>query len=220
MLGSWLLCAMAGYLCGSIPFGYLIGRFNGIDIRRHGSGNIGATNVTRVLGKGWGRACFIGDFLKGFLPVLLTRLWLRHCGAEEQGLEWGTVLAAAGSVCGHMWPCWLNFSGGKGVATSVGALLALAPVPLVASVAVWLVVFAVSRYVSLASICAAAMAPVNALLCNVAGEPWCRTSGPILGLLAAMAILIIVRHRGNIERLRQGTEQRFTKRTHADSRSK
>lgn len=209
MLGVLLLSAVVGYLCGSVPFGYLIGKFNGIDIRRHGSCNIGATNVTRVLGKGWGRACFVCDFLKGYLPVLAAAAMAVHSGTR--GGEWVPILTAAGCVCGHMFSVFLNFSGGKGVATSIGALLALAPVAILAAVMVWLVVFFVTRYVSLASISAAIMMPLNALMLNIVGKAWCHSSWPVLLLLAVVALLIVVRHHGNIQRLMAGTEHRFTK---------
>ena len=112
------------YLIGSIPFGYLIGRFNGLDIRRHGSRNIGATNVRRVLGRDWGVVCFILDFLKGLLPVILFGQFL---GAQTAvGVGWGEMFAVAGTIGGHIFPFTLNFKGGKGVATSLGAILAVA----------------------------------------------------------------------------------------------
>ena len=129
-----LFMLLCGYLAGSIPFGYLIGRLNGIDIRKHGSHNIGATNVTRVLGAAYGRICFVLDFLKGALPVLLigSRIGL----GSPIGQGWSAVLVAAGCILGHMYPCWLNFKGGKGVATSIGALITLAFWPVVIALVV------------------------------------------------------------------------------------
>lgn len=199
------LVAGLSYLVGSIPWGFLIGKFNGLDIRYHGSGNIGATNVRRVLGRDWGGLCFAADLLKGLLPVICFGLLLS--ARTSLSPEYGKLLAAAGAVAGHVWPFWLGFKGGKGVATSIGALLAVSWVAVVIALITWLVVFYSVRYVSLASLAAAVMLPVGfALLRVVRGEtPW----GPTLVLLLVLAALIIVRHRSNLKRLLQGTEHRF-----------
>jgi len=205
LLGA-LFSLVFGYVCGSIPFGFLIGKFNGIDIRRYGSGNIGATNVRRVLGKGWGRFCFILDFLKGFLPVLVLSA-LTDSTTQPVQHAYYPALAAAGAVAGHCWPFWLGFEGGKGVATTIGALLALAPWCVVIAVAGWLAVFFLTRYVSAASLAAAVLLPVSALAMRLVRPGSVSDAGIIL--LTGLAILIILRHRSNIERLLSGTESRF-----------
>lgn len=203
-----LVVLILSYLVGSIPWGYVIGRLNGLDIRRHGSGNIGATNVRRVLGRGWGIACFVLDFLKGLLPVLLIGAKLGD--ALSLTAESGPILAAAGAVAGHVWPVWLGFKGGKGVATTIGALLAVSWLAVVICVGTWVVVFFLTRYVSVASLCAAAMLPVGHVIAVLSGVTRDPTIGsPSLGLLLLLAALIICRHRSNIQRLRAGTEYRF-----------
>ena len=147
---------VSAYLIGAIPFGLLIGFLNGKDVRKEGSCNIGATNVTRVVGKWWGKLCFLCDFLKGFLPVILTMRLL------DPGSGWLTALAAVAAMLGHVFPVYLGFKGGKGVSTAAGAALALCPLAVVIAGAVWVIVFFLSRYVSLASLAAALALPVSA----------------------------------------------------------
>lgn len=195
------------YLVGSIPWGYAIGRFKGLDIRSHGSGNIGATNVRRVLGRDWGLLCLVLDFLKGLLPVLLIGAKLGV--ALSLAPEVGRILAAAGAVAGHVWPIWLGFKGGKGVATTIGALLAVSWVAVLIGVGTWLVVYYSTRYVSLASLCAAVMLPVGHVIVALVRHEAVFSSS--LALLLLLAALIIFRHRSNIQRLRDGTEYRFGK---------
>ena len=168
-----------GYLAGSIPFGYLIGRFNGIDIRKYGSHNIGATNVTRVLGIANGRFCFLLDFLKGVIPVLL--IGYGFGGKSPIGPAWSGVLVAIGCVLGHMYPCWLNFKGGKGVATSIGALIALSFWPVIIALLVWWFVYQKTKIVSLASLATAGTTPVAALVLTLLG--WSRTHWTIIVLM-------------------------------------
>ena len=198
--------ALAAYLLGSIPFGYLVARWRGVDIRRHGSGNIGATNVFRVVGKGWGILTFILDFAKGFVPAFLFPWCARRLALPVNG----DALAVAGAclaVAGHNWPVFLRFKGGKGVATSAGALLGIAPAAVGIGLAVWLLAFVLSRYVSVASILTAAAAAMSAWwLYFRQDDPdtWLRP-----GALTLMAAVIIARHKGNIQRLCQGTEHRF-----------
>lgn len=214
--------AAISYLCGSIPVGYLIGRFHGIDIRTSGSGNIGATNVTRVIGSRWGKLCFFLDFFKGMIPVLLLSIltpgavfaflpdsWF--AGAVCLPDPWGILppVAAFAAVAGHIWPCWLGFRGGKGVSTAAGAVFALDPPALLLAGAVWAAVFFASRYVSLASLLAAASMPLWAVLFRVLGLT--RSSVPEIVLFALLALLTIVKHTSNIRRLFQGTENRFEK---------
>ena len=199
-----LLC---GYLAGSIPFGYLIGRVNGIDIRKYGSHNIGATNVTRVLGAAYGRLCFALDFLKGALPVIFIGY---HLGAGSPiGSAWGGVLVAAGCILGHIYPCWLNFKGGKGVATSIGALIALAFWPVIIALLVWYLVFLKTKIVSIASLATAATTPIAALILNLFG--WSHTPWVNILLMFGVAAFIFWRHRENIDRLLHDQENCFKK---------
>ncbi|MGI9114777.1 MAG: acyl-phosphate glycerol 3-phosphate acyltransferase [Chthoniobacterales bacterium] len=194
-------CILA-YLLGSVPFGYLASRFAGVDVRRHGSGNIGATNVLRVLGRKYGYTVFLADTLKGFLAVR-TAFWLDGHRAASWQLA---VLAAICAVLGHAFPVWLGFRGGKGVATSAGACLGLLPLETAVAVAVWLSVFAVFRLVSLASIIAAVSLPVSVWL-MAPGQG--RTREMLVAFTAALAALVTLRHRSNIRRLLNGTEPRF-----------
>ena len=193
---------ISAYLIGAIPFGLLIGFMNGKDVRKEGSCNIGATNVTRVVGKWWGKLCFLCDFLKGFLPVFaVMRLY--------RGEGWLIALTALAAMLGHIFPVYLGFKGGKGVSTAAGAALALCPLAVVIAGAVWAGVFFLSRYVSLASLAAALALPVSAwLLKFLAGFS---LPLPIGLLLILFAVLTFWRHRSNIARLMNGTESRFQK---------
>lgn len=200
-------CAVAGvsYLVGAVPFGLLIARLKGVDIRRVGSGNIGATNVLRAVGKPWGIATFACDALKGFLPAAFFPVVGNHFGANFQSLEvWGVACAVA-AILGHNFPIYLRFKGGKGVATSAGALLGLAPLAVVIGLSVWAAFFFTLRYVSLASIIAAA---------SIVASGWFlyRDRGPLLPVvLSVLGALVIARHHANIRRLLNGTESRFGK---------
>ena len=205
MRAEVILLPVAAYLIGAIPFGFLIGKLNGVDIRKVGSGNIGATNVTRSVGKTAGKICFGCDFLKGLLPVLLTGLFLPQ-------YPWLTLAVGLATLLGHIFPVYLKFKGGKGVATAAGVAMAMAPWPLLIGLAVWAGTFLATRYVSLASIVAAAVVPVLAVifrLCGV-GNP-VSTSWITIGFLTLIALLAILRHIGNIARLLNGTENRFEK---------
>ena len=157
MRAEFILLPVAAYLIGAIPFGFLIGKLNGVDIRKVGSGNIGATNVTRSVGKTAGKICFGCDFLKGLLPVLLTGLFLPQ-------YPWLTLAVGLATLLGHIFPVYLKFKGGKGVATAAGVAMAMAPWPLLIGLAVWAGTFLATRYVSLASIVAAAVVPVLAVI--------------------------------------------------------
>jgi glycerol-3-phosphate acyltransferase PlsY len=207
--GVWLSWLVGAYLAGSVPFGLLLGRLKGVDIRQYGSGNVGATNAGRVLGRPWGIACFLLDVGKGLAPVLGYGL---ATGPTEQGgamgaLGWLAIGAAA--VVGHVFPVWLKFRGGKGVATALGVLLGYWPVltvPGLVAGLIWVAVVKATGYVSLASMVAAATLPVLAV---ASGLVLGLTAGEIavfVGLTALLAGLVIVRHRGNIARLRAGTE--------------
>jgi glycerol-3-phosphate acyltransferase PlsY len=151
---AMLLCAVGGYVSGATPFGYLAGKIKGIDIRQHGSGNIGATNAIRVLGKGVGIPVFILDLLKGWLPVWLGKTWLVTLPCPETLLSTAAVITGLAAVLGHMFTFWLSFKGGKGVATATGVLLGIAPLAMVGGLTVWLLVFFSMRFVSLASMMA------------------------------------------------------------------
>jgi glycerol-3-phosphate acyltransferase PlsY len=196
----YITAALIAYLLGSIPFGFIAGRIAGIDVRRHGSGNIGATNTLRVLGKKYGYAVFAGDVLKGFLAVRIA-LWLAQFDPSTSYLI--GILAALFVVVGHSFPVWLRFRGGKGVAAAAGACLGLLPVATFIAVMVWLAVFFVFRFVSLASIVAAIALPISAWLLGNVADP------VLLGFSGLIAALIIFRHRSNIVRLFQGSEPRF-----------
>lgn len=218
--------ALTSYLIGSIPFGLIIGKLKGKDIRKEGSGNIGATNVTRVVGKGWGKLCFVLDFLKGAIPVLLVSYvtpkelfpfltglvpaaWQHFMDSVPDPLKVLPSLAAFAAVAGHIWPVYLKFKGGKGVSTAAGAILALNPFALIGAAIIWVVTFLISRYVSLASILAAGSMPVFAILFTLLHIT--KASLPEVLLFFLLALLTIVKHSSNIRRLRQGTESRFEK---------
>ncbi|MBV8481896.1 MAG: glycerol-3-phosphate 1-O-acyltransferase PlsY [Verrucomicrobia bacterium] len=199
----WLFVIILCYLIGSFPSGYLVGKSQGIDIRQHGSGNIGATNVVRVMGKKWGYLVFFCDALKGFISVKVG-VWLA-AGAD---LTLAGVLAGICCIIGHNYTVWLRFKGGKGIATSIGVLLAMVPIVIVLIVlVVWLVVFFVCKYVSLASICAALSLPVAVLTLFplvAHGNYWV-----LLVFSVIVAALAVWRHRSNIDRLLHGKENRF-----------
>ena len=188
-------CALVSYLVGSVPTGFLWGKARGIDIRTVGSGNIGATNVMRALGKGPGIAVLLIDAAKGFLPVYCAPMIFTE--ANPNTLH---IVACISVIAGHNWTCWLKFKGGKGVATSAGALLAFLPVPLLCGLGVWLVVFAVGRFVSLASIAAAVAIPVATWVIE--------KNTTLLIFTAFLGAVAIYKHRSNIQRLLAGTENR------------
>ena len=203
-----VVLVIGSYLLGSIPFGYLAGRLAGIDIRTAGSGNVGATNVVRVLGKGYGYPVFALDFLKGFGAAKISMLMAPGRPPEWNSPEIFGILAAMSSVLGHLYPPWLKFKGGKGVATSAGALLALTPVATLIGVAIWIIVFWLSRYVSLASITAAVVLPIVILVVSSQDQ---NRGKPLVYSSACVAAVVIWRHRSNLSRLMRGTEPRFTR---------
>ena len=203
-ISGYVTTVVLAYLLGSIPTGFLVGKARGIDIRTMGSGNIGATNVFRYFGTVAGVLVLAVDALKGLLAVaVLTRLvWhvFGHGGTpgEHEALE---IVAALAAILGHNFTCWLGFKGGKGIATSAGVLVALVPYSLLIILAVWIIVFALTRFVSLASICASATLPF---------ANWATGGSPtMIGITAAMAALAIYKHRSNIKRLLNGTESRL-----------
>ena len=202
-----LFMILGAYMLGSIPWGFIIGRIYGVDVRTVGSKNIGATNVTRTVGRIPGKVCFALDFLKGGLPVLAAQQ------VSWQGnAEWVVIAVMLATILGHIFPVFLQFKGGKGISTAAGVIMALAPFPLLVALAVWVVVFFVSRYVSLASISAAAVLPVVAwafAMVNI-GKPMAQSKWTLI-FLTVVAVLAIVRHHANIRRLLNGTESRFGK---------
>ncbi len=199
---------IGSYFLGSIPFGYLAGRLAGIDIRKAGSGNVGATNVVRVLGKRYGYPVFALDFLKGFGAVSISMLMAPGRPPGWNSSEIVGILAAMSSILGHLYPPWLKFKGGKGVATSAGALLALTPVATLIGVAIWVIVFWLTRYVSLASITAAVVLPIVILVVSSQDQ---NKRKPLVYSSACVASVVIWRHRSNLSRLMRGTEPRFTR---------
>lgn len=206
-LAAYLLTALAAYLIGSVPSGYLVARARGVDIRAHGSGNIGATNVLRVLGKPAGIFVLAADALKGALAVLVSPALFGASGilpgwvSPEEVRLYLPLVAGIGAILGHTYTFWLGFRGGKGVATSAGVLGALVPVAFVITLATWILVIAISRFVSLGSVVAAAILPLATAL---TGNHW-----PRVALTAVIGLLVIWRHRANLQRLRAGTEARL-----------
>jgi glycerol-3-phosphate acyltransferase PlsY len=195
---------LLGYLLGSIPTGFLVAKARGLDIRTVGSGNIGATNVFRYLGKPAGIFVLVADGLKGWLAVVVfSRLMagVFSPSTDAAGREWLAICAGISAILGHNYTCWLHFKGGKGIATSAGVLVALVPIPFLIILGIWIVVFAISRYVSLASICAAFALPFAAW---ITGQ-----SLTMIIVVSTMAALAIYKHKANIQRLLSGTENRI-----------
>jgi glycerol-3-phosphate acyltransferase PlsY len=196
------LLVVAGYLAGSLPFGYWLGRAKGLDVRTVGSGNIGASNVWRALGWRYGLPVVVLDVAKAFVPALLGVILVDDLAG---------VLAGAAAMLGHWRPIFLGFArGGKTVAAAGGVFFAVAPLVGLATLAVWVVVFVTTRYASVASIVAAASTPVLAV---ALGEPW-----PVVVFATGAAAAVVVLHRANLRRLRAGTENRFRLRNRAAAR--
>ena len=201
----YVLTVLLSYLIGSIPCGVFAGRIAGIDIRQHGSGNIGATNVLRTLGKKYGIAVFLADALKGLIAVRLA-VWF--AGADPFYRSSLGILAAIFVVIGHSFPVWLRFRGGKGVAASGGACLGLLPAPTLIGGIVWILVFFAFRYVSVASIAAIAALPLAVWVLSDHGNS---PDYLVFGFSVFIALLVIWRHWENIVRLATGTEPRFNR---------
>lgn len=203
-IAGYILTVLIAYLLGSIPTGFLVAKARGVDIRTVGSGNIGATNVFRILGKAAGVFVLVVDAAKGWLAVFVAAKLVSGWFYPEAGspaLEWFRLCAGIAAILGHNYTCWLHFKGGKGIATSAGVLVALVPKPLLVVLAIWIIIFALSRYVSLASILAAFSLPFAAW---AFGETW-----TIVFVTAALAALAIYKHKANIQRLINGTENRI-----------
>jgi acyl phosphate:glycerol-3-phosphate acyltransferase len=200
--------ALLAYLLGSLPTGYIAGRLVGVDIRKVGSGNVGATNVTRVLGKRFGYPVFIVDFAKGLAAVVLAVIMAKPAQSSAQFVDLCSAIGAICSVIGHSYSIWLGFRGGKGVATLMGALFGINWITAVIVCVVWIVVFQATRYVSLASIAAAVALPITvAIMLFLKQLP---TAIPLYFSFCLGAI-IVVRHRPNLSRLLKGAEPRFAR---------
>jgi glycerol-3-phosphate acyltransferase PlsY len=199
---GYILTAVASYLLGSVPTGYLAGKARGVDIRTVGSGNMGATNVLRVLGKTAGIIVLFIDALKGFAACAwVTLLFLRVFNIPPEQLVSLRLLAGVCAILGHNYTCWLGFKGGKGVATTAGVFLALAPLAVGIAFICWIIVATATRYVSVASILAAVTLGVAI---------WILDYDTCLRLVTTgLCVMAIVKHKSNIQRLMKGTEQRF-----------
>ena len=226
MTWTWIGCIIGGYLLGSIPFGVFIGRLHGVDIRTQGSKNIGATNVGRVLGRRWGLLCFFLDMAKGAVPVaiagILTGLYGKDIFAVP-GQWWLWLAVGFAALLGHMYSLFLRGGGGKGVATTFGALLAMWPVMTIAVGAafiIWSILLVLFRMVSLASVIAAICIPIVVVVVlqfmHARREVATLTLAEDVGLPLApiiisvlLAALVVWKHRGNIARIRAGTERRI-----------
>lgn len=212
---QWAIAYAAGliglYLCGSLPTGFLLGRMRGIDIREHGSGNIGATNVLRVLGKGLGAVAFVLDVAKGLVPLLVLSAWI----GDWQPEAWRNLLltlAGLAAILGHNYTPWLGFRGGKGIATSAGVLAGLMPWALAAALSTFIIVVLITRIVSAGSLAASAMLPVAAIV-FYPGD-W-----PVFVFASVVGLLSVWRHRANIQRLCAGTEPRIGQKPKAAAES-
>jgi len=212
---SYIIVALAAYLLGSIPTGFLVAKGKGIDIRTVGSGNMGATNVFRVLGKTSGTIVLLADAAKGWLACLLGFLICGYFNSAHAGLHDSSdpellnflppdrcaIIAGICAVLGHNYTCWLGFKGGKGIATTAGVYFALAPLAAGIALTTWIVLALATRYVSVASIAAAAALPIAV---------WFTTDSLLLGIVTtALGLLAILKHKKNIQRLLHGTENRI-----------
>lgn len=214
MTWIWWIWLIVGYLCGSVPFSWLIGKIQGVDIRRLGSGNVGATNVGRILGRKFGVICLLLDVAKGSIPVLCCGWMLGYLGKLdlEPGDSWRWLAVAVMAVLGHVFPVWLKFKGGKGVATGLGVLWGCWPwlaLPAVGAVIVWLIVVVLSRYMGLASVFAAGVLPIFLAVIFCVKGIALTTQGPYITVTTSLAILVILRHRGNLVRIWAGTEPKI-----------
>jgi len=210
---QFLILILFAYLLGSVPFGFMIAKAHGKDLRLIGSGNIGATNATRALGKKWGYLCLLLDVLKGLIPMLLvpTAGLVNHTSGPGRLALW--LLVGCAAVLGHIFPVYLKFKGGKGVATSLGIVLGLWPYYTVCGIsafAVWVITVCIWRYVSLSSILAAIFFPVLLSLFILFVDAWKISQlWPLMLLAVLMALLVVVRHIDNIKRLLAGSETKI-----------
>ena len=202
MTAAYTLTLISSYFIGGIPFALIIGKSQGVDIREHGSGNVGATNVGRVCGKKWGIIAFICDSTKGFLPVFTVNYLYTFDNPQL-----AMILAAIGAYLGHVFTPYLKFKGGKGVATAAGALLALSPIPTAIAFVSWAICLACSKMISLSSIVAAAVLPLVAFILLMQKAQG--MSYAVFALLFCLGMLTIYRHKSNIKRILAGEEPRI-----------
>ena len=195
----WAAWLVGAYLAGAIPFGFLIGKMRGVDVRTVGSKNIGATNVFRTVGKKWGLLAFLCDFLKGFVPVLLAK---KFGGEAHLPLVVGLM-----TVVGHMFTCFMKFKGGKGIATGFGMLVGLLPWLVLTAFGIWAVTVWISHYISLGSCLAAAFLAVGVWFPWLGSEGWCNL--PLSIVVTLVALVAIYKHKTNIRRLIDGCENRI-----------
>jgi len=215
----FIILIIGSYLLGSIPFGLLIAKAHGKDLRSIGSGNIGATNVSRALGRKWAYLCFGLDVLKGLLPMLATLSLAIPSSTQSQTekviLLWLWLAVGCAAILGHIFPIYLKLKGGKGVATSFGVALGLWPYYTICAlfaIATWSVVVLIWRYVSLASIAASITFPLVLILAIILTPGWDFGSlWPLLIAATAIPLMVIIRHRENIKRLIAGTESKISK---------
>jgi glycerol-3-phosphate acyltransferase PlsY len=212
---KFTILLLVAYLLGAVPFGLLIAGAHGIDLRKVGSGNIGATNLSRALGKKWAYFCFALDFAKGLMPTLAAGFLL----GDIQGAAalWARLAVGCAAVVGHIFPVYLRFKGGKGVATSFGVAIGLWPYYTLCAVVVlfiWIIVLLIWRYISLASLVASVAFPVVLVMAIALIPGWeMATLWPLLIVAIFIPVLVFIRHRENISRLRTGTENKvFQKR--------
>lgn len=225
------LCPLLAFLLGSVPFGLFIAKAKGIDIRNHGSGNIGATNVFRIVGKKYGLGCLLLDALKGFIPVVIAVNLIRITGRDIQiplgfldsfalvlpesrqiTAQLAHVITALAAVLGHNYSPWIGFKGGKGIATSAGVLIGLMPAAVLLLVVVFLVTLLISRYVAVASMVSAVALPVLTHFGARFHGRWAdgTWNKPLFFFTLLIGVLAVWKHRTNIRRLLDGTESRFT----------
>lgn len=200
------LSLLAAYVIGSIPFGFLIGKMRGVDVRTVGSRNIGATNVYRTVGHSWGFLAFFCDFLKGLLPTIVAQTLAARSG--EASLACLPLAVGVMTVAGHMWTCFMRFKGGKGIATGFGMLVALIPWLVLVAFGIFVVTVWISHYISLGSILAAAFLLVSVWF-PVLGTPGWRGNLPQCLLVAFVAAFAIWKHKSNIQRLAAGCENKI-----------
>ena len=202
---AYVIAIVAAYLIGSIPFGFLVGKMRGIDVRTVGSKNIGATNVFRTVGRKWGLLAFALDFLKGFIPTFLALRYARASG--DASLACLPLATGVACVAGHMFTCFMKFRGGKGVATGFGMLVGLLPWLVLAAFGIWVATVWLSHYISLGSCLA------SAFLAVAVWFPWLGSAGwrnlPLSIVVTIVALVAIYRHKSNIRRLMDGCENRI-----------
>ena len=202
---AYLIAIAAAYLIGSIPFGFLVGKMRGVDVRTVGSKNIGATNVFRTVGRKWGLLAFALDFLKGFIPTFLALRYARASG--DASLACLPLATGVACVAGHMFTCFMKFKGGKGIATGFGMLVGLLPWLVLTAFGIWAVTVWLSHYISLGSCLAAAFLAVGVWF------PWLGSEGcrnlPLSLVVTLVALVAIYKHKANIRRLIDGCENRI-----------